>query len=43
MTTRKHITLTLDQKVKINKLIENGQNYGMNIEKYKICKLTVFE
>jgi len=29
MAPRKHVTLTLDQKIEIIKLIENGQNYGM--------------
>ncbi|XP_025417896.1 jerky protein homolog-like [Sipha flava] len=41
MAPRKHVTLTLDQKIEIIKLMENGQNYGMIAEKYGIGKSTV--
>lgn len=41
MAPRKHVTLTLDQKIEIIKLIENGQNYGIIAEKYGIGKSTV--
>jgi len=41
MPPRKHVTLTFDQKVKIIKLIENGQSYGTIAEKYRISKSIV--
>ncbi|XP_025405713.1 jerky protein homolog-like [Sipha flava] len=41
MAPRKYVTLTLDQKIEIIKLMENGQNYGMIAEKYGIGKSTV--
>jgi len=41
MPPRKHVTLTLDRKDEIIKLIENGQSYGTIVEKYEIGKLTV--
>jgi len=41
MAPRKHVTLTLNQKIEIIKLIENGQKYGMIAEKYWIGKSTV--
>ncbi|XP_025418135.1 jerky protein homolog-like [Sipha flava] len=41
MAPRKHVTSTLDQKIEIIELIENGQNYGMIAEKYGIGKSTV--
>lgn len=41
MAPRKYATLTLDQKIKIIKLIKNSQNYGMIVEKYGIGKSTV--
>jgi len=41
MAPRKHVTLSLEQTVEIIKLIENGQNYGMITEKYRIGKSIV--
>jgi len=41
MTPRKHVTLTLDQKIEIIKLKENGLNNGMIAETCGIGKSSV--